>query len=80
MLWLVIREAMILILAGAILGVPLAYAAGRGIASLLFGVGPLDVIAYVAAAGLLMLAGGFATFIPAHRASRVDPVAALRAE
>jgi predicted permease len=79
-LWLVIREAMILIVAGATLGVPLAFAAGRGVGSLLFGVGPLDVIAYATAAGLLMLVGGVAAFIPAHRASRIDPMAALRAE
>jgi predicted permease len=77
-LWLVIREAMVLIGAGAIIGIPLAYLAGRSVDSLLFGVGPLDVVAYATAAGLLMAVGGFAAFLPAHRASRIDPMAALR--
>jgi predicted permease len=77
-LWLVMREASVLVLAGAAVGVPLAYAAGRGVGSLLYGARPVDVAAYLVAAGLLMLVGGIAAFLPAHRASRIDPMVALR--
>jgi predicted permease len=77
-LWLVIREAMVLVLAGAAIGIPLAYMAGRSVSTLLFGVQPLDAIAYALAAGLLALVGGLAAFLPAHRASRIDPMVALR--
>ena len=77
-LWLVMREATLLVLAGAAIGVPLAYAAGRGVGSLLYGVRPLDLVAYLVAAGLLVLVGGIAAFLPAHRASRIDPMVALR--
>lgn len=77
-LWLVIREAMLLVLAGAAAGVPLAYMAGRSVSTLLFGVEPLDAVAYTVAVGSLALVGGLAAFIPAHRASRIDPMVALR--
>ncbi len=77
-LWLVIREAMVLIAAGVAIGIPLAYAAGRSLSTQLFGVGPLDFAVYTTAAGLLTLIGGIAAFLPAHRASRIDPMVALR--
>ena len=77
-LWLVMREAAFLVLAGAAIGVPLAYAAGRGVGSMLYGVRPVDGVAYLAAATLLVLVGGLAAFLPAHRASRIDPMVALR--
>ena len=77
-LWLVIREAMLLVGIGALIGIPLAYLAGRSVSALLFGVAPLDVIAYLIAAALLGMVGGLAAFLPAHRASRIDPMVALR--
>ena len=77
-LWLVIREASVLVLIGAMIGVPLAYAAGRSVASLLYGVRPLDAVAYLTAAALLVAVGSIAAFLPAHRASRIDPMVALR--
>jgi putative ABC transport system permease protein len=77
-LWLVIREASVLILIGAAIGIPLSYAAGRSVGSLLYGVRPLDATAYLTAAALLVLVGGIAAFLPAHRASRIDPMVALR--
>ena len=79
-LWLVVREAMMLVLIGAAIGVPLAYAANRTIASLLHGVRAIDPVAYGVGAGLLMLVAGLAAYIPAHRASRIDPMVALRSE
>jgi putative ABC transport system permease protein len=77
-LWLVIREASVLVLIGAAIGIPLAYAAGQSVGTLLYGVKPLDAVAYLVAAGLLVLVGGIAAFVPAHRASRIDPMVALR--
>ena len=77
-LWLVIREASVLVVIGAAVGVPLAYAAGRSVAALLYGVRPLDTVVYLTAAGLLITVGGIAAFLPAHRASQIDPMVALR--
>ncbi len=79
-LWLVIREAAIVVAIGAALGVPLAILAGRGVASQLYGVRPVDPASYAAAAVVLTAIAGFAAFLPAHRASRIDPMAALRKE
>ena len=79
-LWLVVREAMTLVLIGAAVGVPLAFAANRTIASLLHGVRSIDPVAYGVGAALLMLVAGLAAYIPAHRASRIDPMVALRSE
>ena len=77
-LWLVIREAMLLVAIGAGLGLPLAYAAGRSVNTLLYGVAPVDVGPYTIAAVMLAIVGGIAAFLPAHRASRIDPMVALR--
>ena len=77
-LWLVIREAMLLVVIGAVIGLPLAYAAGRSVDTLLYGVAPLDVGPYTIAAVMLAIVGSVAAFLPAHRASRIDPMVALR--
>jgi putative ABC transport system permease protein len=60
--------------------VPLAFLAGRSIASLLHGVSALDALSYAEAALLLLTVGGLAAYVPAHRAARIDPMAALRSE
>jgi len=78
--WLVLREALILVLIGLVIGIPLAAAAARLVTSLLFGVSPTDP-AMLAATALLMLSiAVVAAYLPARRASRVDPTAALRYE
>jgi ABC-type antimicrobial peptide transport system permease subunit len=79
-LWLVVREALVIVALGACLGVPLAIAAGRGMASLLHGVGPVDPASYAAGVGVLFLVATAAACIPAFRASRIDPMVALRGE
>ncbi|HJR58052.1 MAG TPA: ABC transporter permease [Vicinamibacterales bacterium] len=79
-LWLVIREAAILVAAGVLVGIPLAYLAGRSVTSLLYGVRAMDVASYGVAIAALFAVAGFAAFLPAHRASRIDPMVALRKE
>lgn len=68
------------VLIGIAVGVGLALAAGRLVASLLYGVKPDDPRALIASAGILLVISIVATLAPAWRASRVDPVEALRAE
>lgn len=79
-LWLVIREAIALVAIGALLGVPLAVAAGRSLVSMLHGVDPVDPLSYAQAIALLLLVAGLAAYVPAYRASRIDPMVALRSE
>jgi predicted permease len=78
--WLVVREALMLVAIGAALGLPLSLAAGRSLLSLLYGVDPVDAMAYGQATLLLLVVAGVAAFVPAYRASRIDPMLALRAE
>jgi predicted permease len=75
---LVVREAAALTAGGLMLGLLLAAAAARYIRSLLFGIGPDDLLTYAAVAGVLFLVALVATYIPAHRAARIDPIKALR--
>jgi len=77
-LWLVIREAAIVVAIGAAVGLPLALLASNSIASLLYGIRPVDPASYAAAGLTLVAIAGFAAFLPAQRASRIDPMAALR--
>jgi predicted permease len=65
---------------GVAAGVVLALAAGRFIASLLYGIAPTDATTIAAVACLLLLVAVAAAFVPAYRAARVDPMLALRAD
>jgi ABC-type antimicrobial peptide transport system permease subunit len=78
--WLLMRDGVVLVAAGAVLGIAMAALASRGLESLLFGVDALDPIAFFGAPVLLVATGALAAFLPARRASRVDPASALRAE
>jgi predicted permease len=77
---LVVRRGAVLALGGVILGVVLAYAAGRMLQAVLAGVGPADAATFLAATlvSLVMTLAG--TLAPALRAIRVDPVVAMRVE
>jgi predicted permease len=77
---LVMREAGLLLVIGVSLGIVLSLAASRGAGSLLFGLAPYDPLTLALAAGLLAAIGALAGFLPAHRASKVDPMTALRCE
>lgn len=79
-LWLVIREAAVVVAVGAGVGLPLALMVSHSVKSLLYGVRPVDPASYAVAAAALMAIAGFAAFLPAHRASRIDPMIALRKE
>jgi predicted permease len=57
-----------------------AFAAARLLQGALFGVSPFDPLAYAVAASLLAVAAGIATYIPARRATRIDPITALRCD
>lgn len=77
---LVVRQGMTLAGLGIGLGLAAALGASRGLEALLFGVSRLDPLTYLSVAFLSALVALAATAIPARRASRVDPVIALRAE
>jgi ABC-type antimicrobial peptide transport system permease subunit len=80
MLQMVLREAAWLVVCGLAVGVPIALAAARLTGSLLFGVSAADPYAFAVAIAVLLAAALIAAFLPARRASRVDPVTALRHE
>jgi putative ABC transport system permease protein len=77
---MVLRYAGVLMAAGLTIGIVGALAAGRLIATQLFDVKPADPITFAAVAGALLLTGVAASFAPALRATRVDPLVALRDE
>jgi ABC-type antimicrobial peptide transport system permease subunit len=83
-LWMMLREALLLALAGLAIGVPVALAAGRiassRVSGLLFGLKATDPLTVAGAATLLVLVSVIAAYLPARRASRVDPLVALRNE
>jgi predicted permease len=76
----ILREALILAVVGVAIGLPLAYACGRLLQSALYGLAVLDPWIWCAAVLAMMAVAAAAGFIPARRASRVDPVRALRYE
>ena len=69
---------------GLVVGLGIAYgiakAAGAGIANVLFNVSPMDPLIYTVVAAIVVLVSVAATFVPARRATRVDPIVALRTE
>jgi predicted permease len=77
---LVIGDGLRVTVAGIVLGVICAMAAGRLIEALLFGVAPSDPVVYITAIATLLAVASIASFFPARRASRVEPMTALRAE
>jgi predicted permease len=78
--WLFVREGLILNSIGGVIGLALAVGLSRWIASLLFGVTPLDPLTYIASGALIGAAAMTATYVPARRAASVDPMETLRSE
>jgi predicted permease len=79
-MWMILRETALLILIGIVAGLPLAVVTGRGLASALYGVRPLDVASYLIAIVVVTSVALIASAIPARRAASVDPAQALRTE
>ena len=79
-LLMVIKQGMSLVLVGVVIGVAGAYAVTRTIRSLLFEVGTTDPLTFVAVLLLLVGVGFIACYVPARRATKVDPLEALRYE
>jgi len=77
---LVLREAMTMTAIGLVIGLPAALAAGRLARSLLFGVAPGDPLLLLGAGLLLIGVMLAAAYLPARRATKVDPMIALRCE
>jgi ABC-type antimicrobial peptide transport system permease subunit len=77
---LIMRETGLLLMIGAGLGVVLSLAGGRAASTLLFGVRSYDPTAMVLALAALAVIAFIASYVPARRATRIEPVAALRAE
>ena len=79
-LTMVARRGLTLTAAGLVIGIAASVAAGRVIATLLFGVRPNDPLTVVAVSAVLVAVAFLACLVPARRASRIDPVVALREE
>jgi ABC-type antimicrobial peptide transport system permease subunit len=79
-LGLVMRQALAIAVLGGVAGLGLTLAGGRLLAGFLTGTRPDDPLALAAAAGLLLATTAAAGYLPARRASRVDPMVALRVD
>ncbi len=79
-LWMILRESLILLLLGVALGLPITLAATKFIKHLLFDLSPLDLQTFAVAIGVVSAMTLFAAWLPARRATQVDPMVALRCD
>jgi ABC-type antimicrobial peptide transport system permease subunit len=79
-LWLVLREALLMVIVGLAVGLPMIWAVTRLASTLLFGLTPTDPVSLLLAALLMTAVAMTAGYLPARRATRVDPMVALRYE
>jgi ABC-type antimicrobial peptide transport system permease subunit len=79
-LWLVLRQGLVLAFMGTAIGLPAALAIGIVLRSLLFGISPMDPVALAGSSLLVVGLALFATYLPARRAIRINPMEALRHE
>jgi predicted permease len=79
-LWLILRETMILVTVGLAIGIPVAFGLSHYVTSQLYGVNPTDLTTGLAALAILVIVAAFSGFLPARRASSIDPLKALRHE
>ena len=78
--WMMLREVLLLVFAGGAVGIVAAFAASGLVRSLLFGLTPTDPLTVAGAALMLILVATVAGYAPARRATRIDPMTALRVE
>jgi len=78
--WLVMRDVVALVTVGLAIGVPAAVALERLVSTMLFGLTNVDAVSIATAVTVLVAVSGVAAYLPARRASRVDPMTALRIE
>lgn len=79
-IWMVMREVLLLLAVGLAVGIPAAMALGRFVSTQLYGIQPRDPLVAAVTLVLLTVVSALAGLIPAHRASRIDPILALRYE
>src|SRR5260370_3035645 len=79
-LWLVMRESLWLVALGIAIGVPVALASNRLVSSMLYGLQSSDSVSLLAGVGVLLVVAALAGYLPARRASLVDPMVSLRYE
>jgi ABC-type antimicrobial peptide transport system permease subunit len=81
---MILREILALVLTGLVIGIPVALASARAAAKLLgdllFGIKPSDPLTFALASAIMAAVALLAGYLPARRASRTDPMAALRCE
>jgi putative ABC transport system permease protein len=77
---MMLREVLVLVVAGSIAGIAVTLVGGRDVTSLLYGIQPNHPLHLAVAAGVLAAAALAAAYLPARRAARIDPMAALRQE
>ncbi len=78
--WMILRDVLVMTIAGLAIGVPLALAGSRYVRSLLYGIEPTDAVSIAIGIIALVTCGLIAGAVPAHRASRIDPMVAVRHE
>jgi predicted permease len=78
--WMILKDSLLLTVAGMLIGVPLAMLVGRALASSLYGIKPMDAVSYLIAVVGVAIVALAASAAPAGRAASVDPMRALRTE
>jgi ABC-type antimicrobial peptide transport system permease subunit len=76
----VLREALVLVSVGILIGLPAAVAVTRLVQNHLYGVQPIDPVTFASVTAMLAVVALAAAWMPARRAARVDPMVALRSE
>jgi ABC-type antimicrobial peptide transport system permease subunit len=80
LVWMVLRDVLAMTAIGLLIGLPAVLTGSRYVKSFVYGIVPNDPVSIAAAVGLLLIAGMLAGLVPASRASRIDPLTAMRCE